>query len=89
MSQEEKVVLFVNEAVAGGQAGDLEKNVGNLDGVLAVEVGHPDQHGMGPSPSLVKKVTISYDPTVTNPQDLRVELEDTGYAVTALGELGE
>ena len=88
MSQADAVTLFVNEAAMGGQAGELEKNIGNLSGVLSVEVSKPDQHGHGPSPSLVKRAVITYEPTQTNPQALRADLEDMGYAVTAVGEAG-
>lgn len=89
MPQSDTVVLFVNEASTGGDAGNLESNIAGLDGVLSVEVGRPDQHGMGPSPSLVKRATIAYDVDVTNPQALRADLEDIGYAVTALGDQAE
>jgi copper chaperone CopZ len=88
MSQQDTVTLFVNEAAMGGEAGNLERNLGGLEGVRSVEVSGPDQPGTAPSPSLVKRATIAFDPQATNPQALRAALEDLGYAVTAVGELG-
>ncbi len=90
MSQSDTVALFVNEAAMRSEAGDLEKNAGNLTGVLSVQVDStPAQQNMGPQPSMVKRATITYDTTQTNPQALRAELEDLGYAVTAVGDVGE
>lgn len=86
MSQADTVALFINEVSTGGQAGGLEEAVGNLTGVQSVEVSKSEQHGMGPSPSLVKKAVITYDPDATNPQALRADLEDLGYAVTVVGD---
>jgi hypothetical protein len=44
MSQADTVTLFINEAAASATAGDLEKNIGEIPGVHAVELGTP--HGV-------------------------------------------
>ena len=86
MSQTDTVTLYVNEVSSGGPADNLEQNLGNVPGVHSVEVGKTPQHGHGPSPSLVKQVTITFDPNVTTAQGLRASLEDLGYAVTVMGD---
>ncbi|MDP9379243.1 MAG: hypothetical protein M3Q29_03685 [Chloroflexota bacterium] len=72
------VVMIVNEIVTGRPDGNLEADARTLTGVQAVDVTRP---GVG---GLARKVTITYDTGATNPLALRAELEEKGYAVTAL-----
>ncbi len=88
MSGHDTVTLFINETATSDAGGDLEKNVGNLEGVESVEVAPPEQHGMGRGPSLTKMVTITYDPDATTPDALRARLEEMGYAVTVVSDQG-
>ena len=88
MAEGESVALFVNEAAADAGGGDLERQVGGMPGVLAVEVGGADPTGEAPGPAMVKRATITYDPAATDAQELRSGLESLGYAVTSLGDLG-
>ena len=86
-TETDTTTLFINEA-SHGPAGELEKLLGNVDGVRAVELGPPDQHA-GEGPLMLKRATITYDTTATGPQALREHLEALGYTVTTLADVGE
>ncbi len=88
MSETDTVTLFVNESPMRGAAGDLEKTIGNLDGVRSVEVGTPDLQSEE-GPVMVKRATIGYDAEVTDPQSLREQLEGLGYVITMLADVSD
>lgn len=88
MPEPETLTLFVNAAAADQPETDLEKLLGETDGVRAVEVGPPDPQ-TGAGPVAVHRLALTYDPDVTTPEALRARLETLGYIVTALPDLGE
>lgn len=87
MERTDNLTMFINEAAAGDGVGDVQRNVGSLDGVLAVAVGPADEEGDG-GPAMLKRAEITYDATRTDSATLRSDLEILGYAVTVLGDLG-
>lgn len=88
MSETDTTTLFVNEAPAEVSAGELAKDIGNLEGVTSVELGAPDSE-TGKGPLMVQRATITYDPRSTSPENLRASLQDLGYTITALSEISE
>lgn len=88
MERTDSLTMFINEAAAGDEVGDVERNVGTLDGVLAVEVGPAEEQGDGDGPAMLKRAEITYDAARTDSVTLRSDLEGLGYAVTVLGDLG-
>lgn len=88
MSQADTVTLFINEAAASATAGDLEKNIGEIPGVHAVELGTPDT-GSDDAPLMVHRAAIAYDPTETNPRSIHEQIQNLGYTVTTLSDVGD
>ncbi len=88
MSETDTTTLFVNEASTEAPAGELAKDIGNLEGVTSVELGAPDPE-TGKGPLMVQRATITFDPRSTSPENLRASLQDLGYTITALSEISE
>lgn len=88
MSETETATLFVNESPMRGTASDLEKTIGNLDGVRSVELSAVDPQAQD-GPLMVKRVTIAYDARSTDPRALREHLEGQGYMVTMLADVSD
>nr|MDQ3328940.1 hypothetical protein [Chloroflexota bacterium] len=88
MGQADTVTLFINEAGAGAAAGDLEKNIGGIDGVRAVELGTPDAES-DDAPLMVHRATITYDHAETTPRSIREQIQNIGYTVTMLSDVGD
>jgi len=88
MGQADTVTLFINEAAVGAAVGDLEKNIGEIAGVRAVELGTPDRES-DDAPLMVHRATISYEPAETTPRSVHEQIQNLGYTVTMLSDVGD